>query len=267
MRSHHLEGVVRHRRARPFVYALEHAVHYIAFDLDELDDVVRSSRLIGRNRRSVLELRDSDHMIPPARDLRTAFLDQYRIKRDGTPFMRLSGLAVAPNGDIYVADGYASDSVHRFDKAGKYLNTFGGKQEPYKFSTLHKLAIDTRFSPLRIIATDRANNRMVHLSMDGGFLGVIADSMMLPAAVAIWGDYAAVAELGGQITVLDKEGRRAAVLGTNTQTDEKGNRTVAPSKWRPGIVTAPHGIAVNVQGDIFVSELNTFGRLHRFNRQ
>ncbi len=103
--------------------------------------------------------------------------------------------------------------------------------------------------------------------MDGDFLGVIADGMMLPAAVAIWGDYAAVAELGGQITVFDKEGRRAAVFGTNTRPDEKGNRTVEPSKWRPGIVTAPHGIAVNEHGDIFVSELNTFERVHRFNRQ
>ena len=48
MRSHVLDGTVRHRRARPFVYALEHRVHYLALDLDELDDVVRSSRLIGR---------------------------------------------------------------------------------------------------------------------------------------------------------------------------------------------------------------------------
>ena len=78
MRTHHLEGVVRHRRARPFVYALEHAVHYIAFDLDELDEVDRSSRLIGRNRRSVLELRDRDHLLPPARDLRDSFLEHLR---------------------------------------------------------------------------------------------------------------------------------------------------------------------------------------------
>ena len=41
MRSHLLEGVVRHRRARPFVYALEHDVYYLALDLDELDDVER----------------------------------------------------------------------------------------------------------------------------------------------------------------------------------------------------------------------------------
>lgn len=78
MRSHLLEGVVRHRRARPFVYALEQGVHYLAIDLDEIDDVARSSRLIGRNRRHVLELRDADHLVPPAADLRASFLDHLR---------------------------------------------------------------------------------------------------------------------------------------------------------------------------------------------
>ena len=79
----------------------------------------------------------------------------------------LTGLDVAPNGDIYVTDGYASDYIHRFDKTGKYLASFGGKKAPYSFNTLHKLAIDTRFQPARIIACDRANNRVVHLSLDG----------------------------------------------------------------------------------------------------
>ena len=39
MRSHLLEGTVRHRRARPFDYALEHDVYYLALDLAELDEV------------------------------------------------------------------------------------------------------------------------------------------------------------------------------------------------------------------------------------
>ena len=50
MRSHLLHGVVRHRRARPFVYGLQHGVFYAALDLDELDDVDRSLRLFRRNR-------------------------------------------------------------------------------------------------------------------------------------------------------------------------------------------------------------------------
>ncbi len=78
MRTHLLEGVVRHRRARPFIYALEHGVHYLALDLDELDGINHVSRLVGRNRRRVLEIRDGDHLDPPAADLRGAFLDHLR---------------------------------------------------------------------------------------------------------------------------------------------------------------------------------------------
>lgn len=78
MRSHLLEGVVRHRRARPLVYGLEHGVYYAALDLDELDDVARHVRLIRRNRPGVLEFRDRDHLDPPTTDVRAAFLDHLR---------------------------------------------------------------------------------------------------------------------------------------------------------------------------------------------
>ena len=94
----------------------------------------------------------------------SAIPDQYKVRnaRSNQLALLLTGLDVAPNGDIYVTDGYASDYIHRFDKTGKYIASFGGKQAPYSFNTLHKLAIDTRFQPARIIACDRANNRVVH---------------------------------------------------------------------------------------------------------
>jgi len=72
MRSHLLEGKVRHRRARPFVYALEHDVFYVALDLDELDEVPRQVRFVSRNRPNLLAFRDGDHLDPPALDLREA---------------------------------------------------------------------------------------------------------------------------------------------------------------------------------------------------
>ena len=118
--------------------------------------------------------------------------DQYKIRnaRSGQLSLLLTGLDVAPNGDIYVTDGYASDFIHRFDKTGKYLSSFGGKTAPYSFNTLHKLAIDTRFNPVRLIACDRANDRVVHMSLTGEFLGVVAKDLLLPAAVVISGDHA-----------------------------------------------------------------------------
>jgi DNA-binding beta-propeller fold protein YncE len=194
--------------------------------------------------------------------------DQYKVRnaRSNLLSLLLTGLDVAPNGDIYVTDGYASDYIHRFDKAGKYIASFGGKQPPYSFNTLHKLAIDTRFQPARLIACDRANNRVVHLSLDGQFLGVVAKDLLLPAAIVIDGDTAIVGELNGRVTVLDKEGAVVTRLGANTE-QGTGTNKIPPAQWRPGFVLSPHGVALNAHGDLFVSEFSAFGRVHRFNRQ
>lgn len=77
MRSHLLEGVVRHRRTEP-AYELEHGVFYLALDLDELEEVPRRVRLISRNRLNLLTFRDADHLDPPADDLRAQVLAHLR---------------------------------------------------------------------------------------------------------------------------------------------------------------------------------------------
>ena len=198
----------------------------------------------------------------------TAFPESLKVRnaRSGQLALALTDVVVGPGGDLYVSDGYASDVIHRFDRTGKYLTSFGGKKEPYGFSTLHKLAIDTRFQPARLIACDRANNRVVHLSLDGEFLGVVARDLLLPAAIVIYRDYAIVGELRGRVTVLDKSGATVKQIGMNTDAGVGGNQ-IPPELWRLGTFDAPHGVAVNDHGDLFVSEFNAFGRVHRFNRQ
>ena len=69
LRSHLLAGKVRHRRAQPFTYGLEHDVFYFGLDLAELDAIAAGSRLVGRNRRSLVTFRDADHLPTPATDL------------------------------------------------------------------------------------------------------------------------------------------------------------------------------------------------------
>jgi hypothetical protein len=178
----------------------------------------------------------------------------------------LSGIDVAPNGDLYVTDGYSSDYVHRFDPRGNYLATFGGKGAPYGFNILHKIAMDTRFDPVRIIAADRLNNRVVHLALDGTFLGVVNGDLSLPAALAIDGDNVIVGELNGRVTILGKDGNVVTRIGTNTEEGVGGNR-MPPERWRTGYVVAPHGVATNADGDVFVAEFSTFGRMHKFARR
>lgn len=78
MRSHLLEGKVRHRRSTPVTYALEHDVFYVALDLAEIDEVDRAMRLVSRNRRNALQFRDDDHWPEPATDLRATVLAHLR---------------------------------------------------------------------------------------------------------------------------------------------------------------------------------------------
>ena len=97
-----------------------------------------------------------------------AIPDQFKASnaRSGQLALLLTGLDVAPNGDIYVTDGYASDFIHRFDKTGKYLSSFGGKSRPTA-STRCTSSRSTRASSRRASSrVDRANNRVVHLSLD-----------------------------------------------------------------------------------------------------
>ena len=185
--------------------------------------------------------------------------------KDGKTLVRLTGADVSANGDIFLADGYSSDFIHRFNKKGKYLNSFGGKDAPYGFRTLHKLVIDTCFNPARIIGMDRANNRVVHLGLDGSFIGVVVEDLLLPACVHIHGDWAVIGELHGRVSILDKKGNIFAQIGGNEKKDEIGTNRTPPAKWRKGVVTAPHGITCNSKGDIFVAEWNITGRVHRFN--
>ena len=90
MRSHLLEGKVQHRRARPAVWAMEHDVFYVALDLDELDLVDRSIRLVSRNRRNVLSFRDADHWPEPAADIRATVLDHLRAQGEDPTGWRIT---------------------------------------------------------------------------------------------------------------------------------------------------------------------------------
>src|SRR6185437_2293389 len=69
------------------------------------------------------------------------------------PFNHPAGVAVAPDGEIYVADGYGNSRVHRFAADGTLLSSWGkpggGNGE---FTTPHAVAIDPHN---RVIVADR----------------------------------------------------------------------------------------------------------------
>lgn len=183
--------------------------------------------------------------------------------KEGQPVLRLTAVDVAPDGRIFAVDGYSSDYIHIFDSKGEYQSSFGGKQAPYSFKTCHKIAIDTRFDPPQILCCDRENRRVVHLSIDGKVLGVTPE-MKRPAAVAVHGDWAAVGEIEGRVSLIDKAGKTVATVGSNPVKEQTATNKVKPTEWKTGILTAPHGLDFDLQGNLVVTEYNEFGRVLRY---
>jgi len=194
-----------------------------------------------------------------------AIPDQFR-KHGNGPATNLTGIAVAPNGDIYVVDGYGLDYIHQFDKSGHYIKSFGGKDAPWSFDQAHKLAIDTRFSPVRLLVTDRRHRRLVAMDLDGKILNVFGEGLRLPSAFSVRGDELAVAELEGRITILDKDGKVIAHIGQNDNASEVHVNTTPPSVWKEGLFYEPHGLTFDKDGNLLVTEFNQYGRITRVTR-
>lgn len=174
-------------------------------------------------------------------------------------------VTVAPDGSIYVADGYGSNFVFKFDKNRKFVKGFGGPgKEEGKFQTCHGIAYDPRHNNL--LVCNRNNNRAEHWDLDGNFIRVIQRDLRMPAAVHIRGDYALFPELQGRVTLLDREGNIAAQLGDQPNEKHRANFGLPQSEWKTGIVNSPHGGSIDQDGNIIVSEWTQFGRVHKWVR-
>ncbi len=66
-------GKVRHRRFAPRRHAFTYPVFMVLFDLDRVDELVRTSRLVSRNGFNWASFNDRDHIGDPARPLRERF--------------------------------------------------------------------------------------------------------------------------------------------------------------------------------------------------
>ena len=174
-------------------------------------------------------------------------------------------VTVAPDGSIFIADGYGANYVLKFDKDRKFVKAFGGPgAEEGKFKTCHGIGLDTRQGKPLLLVCNRNNNRVEHWDLDGNFVRVIQKDLRMPAAVHIRGDYALVPELQGRVTVLNKDGSIAAQVGDNPNEKQRANFGLTQDQWKDGICNSPHGASIDKDGNLIVSEWSQFGHLHKF---
>ena len=185
------------------------------------------------------------------------------IKRGAPPFNRPTDAAVAPNGDLYVVDGYGNARVHHFTPNGKLIRSWGEPGTgPGKFHLPHAVFVA---HDGRVLVADRENDRIQFFSPEGDYLDqwthvqrptdIYIDRDGLVYVSELWWRVGQSSFVHGSIKH-DLPGR-VSVL------DLKGNvllRWCSADRCAAGNFIAPHTLCVDSRGDLYVGEVTyTFG--------
>lgn len=181
-----------------------------------------------------------------------------------------TAITVAPDGSIYLADGYATDRVFKYDRSGKYQMHFGSKGNGLKeFNTAHGMTLDTRYDPPRLLVCDRNHKpkgRLVHYDLNGEFIAEVVTGLGMPTSAAVQGDYVSVPDLHGRVIILDKSNTIMAVLGHNPDPSKGRSFRVEQKDWIEGIFSGTHGSYWDGKGNLYVQDWNVSGRIMKLVR-
>ena len=174
------------------------------------------------------------------------------------------------SGDIWVADGYGQNRVHHLSKDFDYLGTIDGSDGAGAFDCPHGVFIDTRKGDDEVYVADRANHRIQIYDLERQFKRFVGeDALTSPSVFNTDGEHLIVGELFGRIAVFDGEDKLIGYLGDGSgfieepgwpnRADADGN-PVRPRDLVAGKFNSPHGMAVDREGSIYISEWFIGGR-------
>lgn len=187
---------------------------------------------------------------------------QYSIAEEYIP----TETAIAPNGDIYVSDGYGKDFIIQYNYKGEYIRHFGGRGNEEKFlKNAHGICVDSRDknNPV-LIVTSREQNAFKRYTMNGEFI----DTISLPGAwvcrPVIKGEYLYAAVLQSQsnpwkqsgfVTILDKNNKVVSNLAGSEPTyknnqPEEMYQTIKAFQY-------PHDVCVDDEENLYVAQWNS----------
>lgn len=185
------------------------------------------------------------------------------VKEAGPPFNRPTDAAIAPDGEIYVSDGYGNARVHRFTADGTLIQSWGEPGSgPGQFRLPHGIAI----SPdNRVFVTDRENDR-IHIYTREGQLLEMWTHLQRPTDIAFDSEGRVyVSELWwvpGQSSFTNGLIKHDLPGGVRVL-DLKGNVLLhwcSADRTAPGNFVSPHTLCVDSRGDLYVGEVTwTFG--------
>jgi len=176
----------------------------------------------------------------------------------GEPFHRCTHTALSPDNHIFVSDGYGNARVHKYTPDGKLVMSWGEPgSDPGQFNIVHNIVAD---DDGWIYVADRENHRVQVFDINGKyetqwnnlhrpcglfmprgdcphcFIGELGPGMPVNRHMP---------NLGPRLSIVSNEGKLIARLG-----GEEGLVN------EPGKFMAPHGLAVDGRGNIYVGEVS-----------
>jgi DNA-binding beta-propeller fold protein YncE len=174
----------------------------------------------------------------------------------GEPFHRCTHTALSPKGEIYVSDGYGNARVHKYAPDGKLLLSWGASgTDPGEFNIVHNIACD---ADGWVYVADRENHRVQVFDANGRYEAQWNNlhrpcGLYMPLGscpICYIGELGPgmpvnqyMPNLGPRLSIVDHTGKRIGRIGA------------LRSGLGPDEFTAPHGIAVDSHGDIYVGEV------------
>lgn len=142
-------------------------------------------------------------------------------------------VVVAPNGDIFVADGHGNNRVVKFSKDGTFLKAWGRSGTgPGEFNEPHCLAFDSQG---RLFVGDRVNERIQIFDQDGQYLdewpGIMASGIYITEDDTVY--------------VADYQLRKGIVIA---KADDFNSRGFIPE-------AQAEGVTVDAEGNVYAGEV------------
>ena len=184
-----------------------------------------------------------------------------------------TNFAFLPDGDFLLADGYGSHTIHRYDAEGNWKSFFGGTGDGKgTFNLPHGVWIDDRKEELEVVITDRSHNTLQVFTLDGQYKKTIP-GFGLPANIDVYEDLMLVPELVARVSILDKNHNTLATIGDDRErilADKEKNKNFVirtdESQWQPGQFVHPHDGCFDKEGNIYIAEWVTSGRVTKLTR-
>jgi len=181
-----------------------------------------------------------------------------------------TNVALSPNGDLYVTDGYGLSYVHQYNSKLEWIRSWGGKGSgPGQLDCPHGIWVDLRPSTPIMMVADRGNARLQSFTLDGKHIAFFKDGMRMPCHFdqnRQNGDLL-VPDLHAVVTICGSDNKPVVQLGDNYGVWQKPGWPNFPrDTWQPGRFITPHAACWDLQGNIYVVEWIAEGRVTKLRK-